>query len=174
MNAIETMAVAVALGLSFSHLFWVRPPGGPTISNFTSGLIGHKCGEGGEHLIPLDLVCEKLQRTISSAIRSRSHSFLQRWKALDELHNLAYFDFYHMLRCIEVATVASSSLEVVLAALATFLFGKREFTLVSPDYSALRAAEALREPCQALKILALFKLLSLHTSIATSILFGFQ
>ena len=125
-------------------------------------------------LIPLDLVCEKLQRTISSAIRSRFDSLLERLKVLGELHNLAYFDIYHMLRCIEVATAASSSLEVVLAAVATFLFGNREFTLVNPDYSAMRAAEALRGPCQALKILAFFKLSQLHTSITTSILLGSQ
>ena len=56
----------------------------------------------------------------------------------------------------------------------TFLFGTREFTLVNLDYSATRAAEALRGPCQALRILAFFKLFPLHTSITTSILFGFQ
>ena len=47
----------------------------------------------------LNLMCEKLQRTISFASRFRINSFLQRWKAFVKLHNLTYFDFYHMLRC---------------------------------------------------------------------------
>ena len=34
--------MAEALGLSFSHLFWVRPLGGEAISNSTPGLIGYK------------------------------------------------------------------------------------------------------------------------------------
>ena len=97
----------------------MQPPRGPTISNFTFGLIGHKCGEGGEHLIPLDLVCEKLQRTISLAIRSRFDSFLQRWKALVKLHNLAVFNFYHMLRCIEVIAAMSFAIECDTAHLGT-------------------------------------------------------
>ena len=71
------------------------------------------CGEGGEHLlIPLELVYEKLQRTISFALRFRFNSLLQRWKALSELHNLAYFNIYHMLRCMVIVTASAVSFDV--------------------------------------------------------------
>ena len=83
------------------------------------------CGEGGEHtsLIPLEVVYEKLQRTISFAMRFRFDSFLQRWKALDWFYNFGYFNVYHMLRCNENVIAIAAYSEVVLAALATFLFG---------------------------------------------------
>ena len=73
-------------------------------------LCDDKCGGVqfgcGEHhlLIPLELVYEKFQRTISFALRFQIDSFLQRWKALGELHNLVYFNIYHLVRCIEVVT----------------------------------------------------------------------
>ena len=96
---------------AISHLFWMRPLEEKIISNFTSEFIGHKCGEDEKHLISLNLVCEKLQRTIFFAIRFRFDSFLQRWKTLDELHNLIYFDFYHMLRCMKITTAVISAWE---------------------------------------------------------------
>ena len=74
------------------------------ISNFIFEFIEHKCDENEKHFISLNLMCEKLQRTISFASRFRFNSFLQRWKTLVKLHNLTYFDFYHMLRCMKITT----------------------------------------------------------------------
>ena len=76
------------------------------ISNFIFELIEHKCDEDEKHFISLNLMCEKLQRTIFFASRFRFNSFLQRWKTLVKLHNLIYFDFYHMLRCMKITTAA--------------------------------------------------------------------
>ena len=59
----------------------------------------------------LNLMCEKLQRTIFFASRFRFNSFLQRWKTLVKSHNLIYFNFYHMLRCIEIIIAMSFAIE---------------------------------------------------------------
>ena len=48
------------------------------ISNFIFEFIEHKCDENEKHFISLNLMCEKLQRTISFASRFRFNSFLQR------------------------------------------------------------------------------------------------
>ena len=56
-------------------------------------------------------MCEKLQRTIFFASRFRFNSFLQRWKTLVKLHNLIVFNFYHMLRCIEIIIAMSFAFE---------------------------------------------------------------
>ena len=52
--------------------------------------------------IPLELMYKNFQRTIFFALRFQIDLFLQRWKALDEFHNLAYFNIYYIMRCIEV------------------------------------------------------------------------
>ena len=72
--------------------------------------------------IPLELVYEKLQRTISFVLRFRFDSFLQRWKALGKLHNLAYFNFYHIAWFVCVlnafnCTIQNSSFDVLCARL---------------------------------------------------------
>ena len=72
----------------------------------------------GEHLlIPLELMYAKLQRTISFAIDFWFDSFLQRWKALVKLHNLAYFNIYHMLRCCKVVTAVSFDVHFYVSSL---------------------------------------------------------
>ena len=99
-HVIEFMnAMTMTLKLSFSHLFWMRFFRKTIISNFIFEFIEHKCDENEKHFISLNLMCEKLQRTIFFASRFRFNSFLQRWKTFVKFHNLIYFDFYHMLRC---------------------------------------------------------------------------
>ena len=159
------------LKLSFSHLFWVRFSKEKIISKFIFELIEHKCGESEKHFISLNLMCENLQRTISLAIRFRFDSFLQRWKALIELHNLTCYVFYHMFWCSCVITAKD---KIFLKFKSIFLFETREFTLINFDYSTTRATKTLRELCQVLRILTFFKLFSFHISITTSILFEFQ
>ena len=128
MNAFEIMTMTMTLRLLFSHLFWMRFSRKSIISNFIFELIEHKCDENEEHFISLNLMCEKLQRIISSAVRFRFHSFLQRWKALVKLHNLTYFNFYHMLRCKCIITAELKiCLEMILTAVITFFFENRIF-----------------------------------------------
>ena len=127
MNAIEIMTMTMTLKLLFSHLFWMRFSKKKIISNFIFEFIEHKCDESEKHLISLNLMCEKLQRTIFSAICFRFHSFLQRWKTFDELHNLIYFDFYHMLRCKSRINV---KIKIFLKFKSIFLFENRVFSLM--------------------------------------------
>ena len=138
MNAIETITVTLRL---FSHLFWVRFSRKSIISNFTLEFIEHKiieCDENEKHLISLNLMRKKLQRTIFFASRFRFNSFLQRWKTFIELHNLTYFDFYHTLRCIEITIASNSIFDVILTAsltaITTFLFENWVFSLMKSCY----------------------------------------
>ena len=103
-----------------------------------------ECDEDEKHHISLNLMYEKLQRTIIFATVSRLSRILQRWKALAEFYNFDYFNMYHMLRCNENLIAIVVQFDVILIAVVTFLFENSNLWLIE---DLIKQRKTLRELC---------------------------